>query len=175
MKKILVIVMAAMMTAMSVSAKEAPAKSSKNYNHSVGMVAGLGLGFQYKGMVMDHFTIINEFGYFINPNGVNGAYAGSIDNLVLAYQAKAAEGKGIKLDWYVGGQIKLGYDASGAAFGTAIGVFGFGAAAGLEAKMANAPIAFSFDFRPGYALRFTGGGVAHLMDYSLNLGVRYTF
>lgn len=177
MKKIFTIVMAVMMSAMTLSAKETkPAKSTKNYNHSVGMVAGLGLGFQYKGMVLDHFTIINEFGYFINPNGVNGGYGGSIDNLVLAYQAKAAEGQGIKLDWYVGGQIKLGYDASFAmAGGPAVGVFGFGAAAGIEAKMANAPIAFSFDFRPGYALQFTSNAVNHLMDYSLNLGVRYTF
>ena len=51
-----------------------------------------------------------------------------------------------------------------------MGVFGLGAAGGIEANMKNAPIAFSFDFRPGWAMIFTGDGVgAHLFDYSFNL------
>ena len=143
--------------------------SAKDYKNSIGMVAGLGIGMQYKTMVTDHFTIMDEVGYFLNLNGVNGGYAGAIDNLVLAYQAKAAEGQGIQLDWYVGGQLKVGYGQGD------MGVAGGGATGGIEAKMKNAPIAFSFDFRPGYACIFAGGGAAHLFDYSFNLGVRYTF
>ena len=162
MKKILSLVLVVLMAA-SVSAKK--------YEHSRGMVAGLGIGAQYKTMVLPNFTIIDEFGYFTNPNGGTGfGYGGAIDNLVLAYQAKGTEGKNIELDWYVGGQIKLGYSMGDA------GVFGIGAAVGLEANMMNAPIAFSFDFRPGYAFLFTGGGAGgHMFDYSFNLGVRYTF
>ena len=138
------------------------------------MVAGLGIGVQYKTMIKDDFTLIQEFGYFMNLDGVNGGYAGAIDNLVLAYQANATEGEGIKLDWYVGGQLKVGYGQGN------FGVAGVGAAAGIEANMTNAPIAFSFDFRPGYGCVFGDNGTgtitaSHLFDYSFNLGVRYTF
>ena len=141
-------------------------------------------------MVTKNFTIIEEFGYFTCTS--NGAYGGAMDNLVLAYQAKAAEGRGILLDYYVGGQLKAGYTPALGAGGT----IGFGAAGGIEACMKNAPIAFSFDFRPGYACvmmsglgdlagmgmgGFLGGGgaggllISHIFDYSFNLAVRYKF
>lgn len=148
--------------------------SAKPYNHSIGVVAGSGIGVQFKTMVMDNFTIIEEFGYLgslcaAGQNNFNMSTLGAVDNLVLAYQAKAAEGQGIELDWFVGGQIKVGY------LGNNLGTFGVGAAAGIEAVMQNAPIAFSFDFRPGYGCIFSGGGAAHLFDWTLNLGVRYKF
>lgn len=162
MKKILTLCVA-VITAMTMTAKQ--------YEHSVGMVAGLGIGAQYKTMVMEDFTIIAEAGYFMNLDGGTGAYAGGLGNCVLAYQANITEGQGIKLDYYVGGQAKLGVLTGGNA-----GIFGIGAAGGIEANMTNAPIAFSFDFRPGYAFLFTGGWAgSHMFDYSFNLGVRYTF
>lgn len=148
--------------------------SAKPYNHSIGIVGGSGIGVQFKTMVMDNFTIIEEFGYLgslcaAGQNNFNMSTLGAVDNLVLAYQAKAAEGQGIELDWFVGGQLKVGY------LGNNLGTFGVGAAAGIEAVMQNAPIAFSFDFRPGYGCIFSGGGAAHLFDWTLNLGVRYKF
>lgn len=167
MKKLFSILAAVVITTAAVSAKD--------YTYSLGLVGGLGLGAQFKVMAMPNFTIIEEFGYFTNPDGGTGfGYAGAINNLVLAWQDQAASGQGIKLDYYAGGQIKAGY-----AMGNA-GVIGFGAAAGIEANMQNAPIAFSFDFRPGYAVALAGGGgggtfAAHMFDWSLNLGVRYTF
>lgn len=165
MKKIFTLCVVAL-AALSVSAKP--------YNHSIGVVAGSGIGVQYKTMVMDNFTIIEEFGYLGSlcaaGNGFNMATLGAVDNLVLAYQAKAAEGQGIELDWFIGGQLKAGY------LGNNLGVIGVGAAAGIEAIMQNAPIAFSFDFRPGYGCALGGGGFAdHLFDWTLNLGVRYAF
>lgn len=168
MKKIFAVCVAVLMAA-GVGAKE--------YEHSLGMVGGLGIGMQYKTLPAHNFTIIAELGYFICPDGGQGiGYAGSpIANGVFAYQTEGlAEGEGIKLDVYAGGQVKLGYIIGGA------GLFGAGAAAGIEANMKNAPIAFSFDFRPGYGLLFADNGVGgtatrHLFDYSLNLGVRYTF
>ncbi len=174
MKKILTVIVAVALTA-NVFAKD--------YKHSVGMVAGLGMGAQYKTMVLDNFTIIAEFGYFMNLKGGTSAttmissYQGPIANGVFAYQANITEGEGIKLDWYAGGQVKAGY-ATG--FGSAAGIIGVGAAAGIEANMVNAPIAFSFDFRPGYAgvlANAVGAGTMsfHMFDYSFNLGVRYTF
>ena len=165
MKKIITLCVAAM-TAVTMMAA--------NYQYSLGLVGGLGLGVQFKDMVTENFTVIDEFGYFTCDAGSMGGYYGAIDNLVLAYQAKAAEGQGILLDYYVGGQVKVGWGRGNC------GVLGFGAAAGIEACMKNAPIAFSFDFRPGYActlMGVAGMGVmaGHLFDYSFNLGVRYKF
>ena len=66
MKKIFIILMAAMVAAGSVYAADnskKTAKSKKAYNMSIGMVAGSGIGVQFKDMITDHFTIIEEFGY----------------------------------------------------------------------------------------------------------------
>ena len=163
MKRFYTLVIAAMVAVGSYAA---------NYQHSLGMVAGLGIGAQYKHMIYDDFTLIEEFGYFECIS--NAGYSGAMNNLVLAYQGFAAEGRGILLDWYLGGQFKIGY--TGVAGMYDAGTMGFGAAAGIEACMEDAPIAFSFDFRPGYAFQFMGSGVsAHIFDYSLNLAVRYRF
>ena len=45
---------------------------------------------------------------------------------------------------------------------------------GLEYKF-NAPVAMQFDFRPGYGCLFAEHYDAHYFDWSVNLGVRYTF
>ena len=145
---------------------------ASDYKHSIGLVGGLGLGVQYKTMLTNNFTIIAETGLAINPDGgTGGGYMGvPVADAVFAYQTKPlAEGKGIKLGVYAGGQVKMGYVLGD------FGLFGFGAAAGIEANMANAPIAFSFDFRPGYAFMFTGAAAGgHMFDYSFNLAVRFT-
>ena len=178
MKKIFIILMAAMVAAGSVYAADnkkasnakSGSKSNKEYTHSVGVVAGSGIGFQYKKMVSAHFTLIEEFGYLGSwaaaGNGFSTPAIGAVNDLVLAYQAKCAEGKGIRLDYYVGGQIKGGYIDMGAAGGIV--------------GMKNAPIAFSFDFRPGYGCLLGNDGMGnigafHTFDWTLNLGVRYTF
>ena len=167
MKKITTLVIALLTAVTTISAS--------NYKHSLGIVANLGFGAQYKTMITDHFTIFEEFGYFTCPDGGTGfGYAGAINNLVLAYQAKGTEGQNIQLDWYVGGQMKTGYIPMGGAGG----LIGFGATVGFEANMKNAPMAFSFDFRPGYAVGIGGGNgtvwAAHMFDWTINLGVRYT-
>lgn len=165
MKKITTLVIALLTAVATISAS--------NYEHSIGIVAGLGMGVQYKTMQTPNFTIIEEVGYFTTTAGAAslsgfGAYAVFGDNLVLAYQDKATEGQNIQLDWFVGGQLKVGI-----AMGP-MGMVGVGAAAGLEANMKNAPMAFSFDFRPGYACTFGGGGADHMFDWTINVGVRYT-
>ena len=77
----------------------------------------------------------------------------------------------------MGGEVEAGHAAR---FGAAGGQIGLGAAVGLDAKMKNAPIAFSFDFRPGYGCILVGNGggnvgVGHVFDWTINLGVRYAF
>lgn len=171
MKKIFTLCVVAMM---------AVSMSARTYKHSVGMVAGLGIGAQYKTMVMENFTILAELGYFMNLDGgynsklgYSPSYGGGLANGVFAYQANIVESDGIRLDYYAGGQIKAGVSRGNA------GIIGVGVAGGIEANMHNAPIAFSFDFRPGWAGVF--GSVMgtsysyHMFDYSFNLGVRYTF
>lgn len=174
MKKILTLCVVAMM---------AVSMSARTYKHSVGMVAGLGLGAQYKTMVMENFTILAEFGYFMNLDGglntkynFHPGYSGPVANCVGAYQANIVESDGIRLDYYAGGQFKVGYAGF---MGLDAAVIGLGAAGGIELNMHNAPIAVSFDFRPGWAtLVASGGGMTatvDMFDYSFNLGVRYTF
>ena len=174
MKRILTVFVAALMAVTMVNAKD--------YKHSLGMYGGLGIGVQYKTMVKENFTIIVEEGYALCPSRTAnvGGYNSLATNAVFAYQTGAlAEGQGIKLSVYAGGQAKLHYVFDNAA------LIGFGAAAGIEANMTNAPIAFSFDFRPGYGCMLldnasygiapNGISAGHIFDYSLNLGVRYTF
>ena len=94
----------------------------------------------------------------------------------MAYQNRAVSGKGIDLDWYVGGGLSLGAIIT---HGTgAGGKFGLNAIGGIEINMSNAPIAVSFDFRPGYGVLFYSMsgtiGIQHVFDWQLALGVRYT-
>ena len=168
MKKILTLLVAVLVTATTISAKE--------YKHSLGMVGGFGIGVQYKTLVKPDFTIIVEEAYSFCPTRTAnvGGYQAWVTDCVLAYQANITEGQGIKLDWFLGGQVKLGYVFDNA------GLIGLGAAGGIEANMTNAPIAFSFDFRPGYGCMLADDGMGgifagHIFDYTLNLGVRYTF
>lgn len=172
MKKILTLIAVVLIAASSMAA---------NYKSSIGIVAGSGIGAQFKMMITDNFTLIDEFGYLgcwaaAGQGGRSSAIFGAIDNLVLAYQSKAAEGQGILLDYYVGGQLRAGYYDG---IVSDNGFIGVGAAAGIEACMKNAPIAFSFDFRPGYGCSIVSmqgqTSASHLFDWGFNLGVRYKF
>lgn len=94
----------------------------------------------------------------------------------MAYQNRAASGKGIDLDWYVGGGLSIGGVLTR---GTGGGFkMGFNAIGGIEINMTNAPIAVSFDFRPGYGFMVYSMsgmvGLQHVFDWQLALGVRYT-
>ena len=173
MKKIILICVA-VLTAVTMSAK------SKTQT-SVGIVGGLGIGAQAKFMFTVHFGLIEELGYFFCPDGGTAeqygrsSYSGLMDNVVLLYQGLIKETNGMALNWYAGGQLKLGWMPFNFERNVHMGVFGIGAAGGVEAKMKNAPIAVSFDFRPGYALMFADYKGARLFDYSVNIGIRYCF
>ncbi|MBP5642110.1 MAG: hypothetical protein J6W92_03500 [Paludibacteraceae bacterium] len=63
------------------------------------------------------------------------------------------------------------------------GKFGFNAIGGVEMKMANLPLAFSLDFRPGYGMQFdvdktdgvTTETQTHFFDWTLAAAIRYCF
>lgn len=152
-----------------------------NAQTSVGIVGGMGIGAQAKFMFTEHFGLMEELGYFFCPDGGTAAqygrssYAGMMNNTVLLYQQPIMETNGLTLSWYTGGQVKIGWMPFDFSKNVHMGIFGFGAVGGIDAKMKNAPIAVSADFRPGYALLFTQWPGAHMFDYSINLGVRYCF
>jgi hypothetical protein len=173
----------------SIAVLAAVTMSAKEYQHSVGLAGGSGVGVQYKLMINQNLTFMDELGYYgcyaaANPDGSAG-YMGAINQAVFAYQSRITEGEGITLDWFAGGHFKVGYvhkflmtpldmDTEG-------GIIGVGAAGGIEANMKNAPFAFSFDFRPGYGCLLSKGWgqkkvvASHVFDWCFNLGVRYTF
>lgn len=176
MKRIFIVCIAAI-TAATMSVKAADV--------SVGLVGGLGIGAQAKIMFTDNIGLMDELGYFMNLDGGTSkkygraSYAGLINNTTLVYQRPFSRLDAMRLDWYIGGQTKIGWCPVDMGFGGKLahmGVFGLGTAGGIEAKMNNAPFVFSFDFRPGWAMLFTEQGVGtHMFDYSINLGVRYRF
>ena len=162
----------------SAKGKQQPAApaSKSDYKYAIGLVAGLQYGISLKYNVTPHFTLMDDLSWDMVYGATNGgmlAYQGLIDHLNLAYQAKGASGNGIDLNWYVGGGASFGYAELGA---DAIKVGG-NAIIGLEGDMKNAPIEFTFDFRPGYGCLIVPGGwggAAHLFDWQLTLGLRYT-
>lgn len=174
MKKIILICVALL------SAATMSAKGNKTQT-SVGIVGGLGIGAQAKFMFTEHFGMIEELGYFFNPDGGTAekygrsSYAGLMNNIVLLGQSQFKETDGMALSWYAGGQFKLGWMPFNFQRNVHMGVFGIGVVGGVEAKMKKAPIAVSFDVRPGYALMFADYKGSRLFDYSFNLGVRYCF
>lgn len=158
------------------SAPAAPAAKT-DYKYAVGIVAGLQYGISFKTMVQPNFTIMNDLSWDIAYTaGDLGGYQGLIDHLNLAYQAPAASGQGIDLNWYAGGGVSLGY----AELGVDAMKIGANGLIGIEANMKNAPIEFTFDFRPGYGCIIVpntwGGGATagHVFDWQLTLGLRYT-
>lgn len=163
----------AVMTAVTMSAKGLEA--------SAGLVGGLGIGIQGKIMFTENMGIMDELGYFMNLDGGTAkkygmsAYAGLINSTMFVYQRPITETTGMRVDWYAGGQAKIGWcPIAGWEQLVHMGMFGLGAGGGIELKMKSAPIAASFDFRPGWAMLFTEQGVGtHMFDYSFNLGVRY--
>ena len=152
--------------------------SAKKYDVAVGLATGLEYGPTVKVNFSENFTLMNDLVWYIVPNTVFGAgggtynmgHMGLVDNVNLAYEPKITSGQNIDLNFLVGGGISLGY----ANFGGDGGKFGINALVGIEANITNAPIAFTFDFRPGYAMLFAGGGQAHGLDWGLVLGIRYT-
>ena len=101
----------------------------------------------------------------LNPNIMfEGRLAGSLYGLV-------GLGASIGYCW-----TPMSYDILGFWVHTRndLGKCGANGIVGMEYKF-NAPVALQFDFRPGYGCLFAKNYDAHYFDWSVNLGVRYTF
>lgn len=110
-------------------------------------------------------TGVNIWTLELNPNIMfEGRLAGKLYGLVglgasIGYSWNTISYQGILGFWHTRNDFgKCG----------ANGIFG------LEYKF-NAPVALQFDFRPGYGCLFAEHYDAHYFDWSVNLGVRYTF
>ncbi|MCQ2311378.1 MAG: hypothetical protein MJZ64_06490 [Paludibacteraceae bacterium] len=122
----------------------------------------------------------------------------------VLYQKEFYTFDGGSLSWYTGGGLSLGLmgqlgkaqikgDDEDSEWGsgkwitdeegkeTVYGKFGVNAVAGLELNFSNAPLALSFDFRPGYGLGFWNKKVddvkrsetINFFDWSIAVGLRY--
>ena len=133
MKKIILLCVA-VLTAITMSAEN-------KTQTSVGIVGGLGIGAQAKFMFTEHFGLMEELGYFFCPDGGTAekygrsSYAGLMDNVVLLYQQPIKETDGLTLSWYAGGQVKLGWMPFNFQRNVHMGIFGVGAAGGIDVKM----------------------------------------
>lgn len=174
MKKIIALCIVAILAITTVSAKK--------YKVAFGLATGFEYGPSLKVNLTDHMTIMNDLAFVLMPNtvfGENGftfnvGWMGLIDNANFAYEKKITTGRNIDFSIFGGGGLSLGYAQGPLGDGDA-GKFGINAIGGIEADMTNAPIEFTFDFRPGYAMLFTGDDTVHGLDWSLVLAVRYTF
>lgn len=109
----------------------------------------------------------------------------------VVYQNEIAEFRAGTLNWFAGGAVSIGVlrcdaarDIIIASIGHTTGQFGFKLGAnvlgGIEFVMEDAPLAFDFDFRPGYGLGIWYSGDEHnrihtfmsFFDWALAASVR---
>ena len=180
-RKILVAVLCAMFWMAGVLNAQAP------YKHSIGATLGSMQAVSYKTFVTDHFAIQVDLGTKIlctdavnqgqshkwtgwnfwnlelNPNFL---YEG---NLVSGLYGFAGGGVSLGYSWVFWKPNFIGFDY------WEKGKFGINAMLGLEYKL-DIPLTLQFDFRPGYGLFFNDVQYyLHHFDWSVNVGVRYTF
>ncbi|MDR1792811.1 MAG: hypothetical protein LBR36_05155 [Bacteroidales bacterium] len=175
MKKLLVVV--GMSVMMLISGSEAKAQSAP-YTWGIGGTVGSINALDFKFFLSPKLALQVDLGYKwwwsstleVNPN--------------LLYQGNIKTWGWGQLDWFVGGGLSVGYSFWGAYglysssyYGTGYGrgKVGINADGGVELALSKVPVAFSFDFRPGYGMLFRKGYTWHFFDWGTNLSVRYCF
>ena len=152
------------------------------YKHSIGVTAGNFEAFSYKTFFTNHLALQLDFGYKYTIGSNYYVHARGISSLEinpnLMYECHFTKG----LYGFIGGGLSLGYSWYWAGYDSWFyntryrdyGKFGVNGIFGLEYKF-NIPLTLQFDFRPGYGMLFTDDVAANYFDWSLNVGVRYTF
>ena len=174
--------------------------SAQSYKASFGINAGSFNGLSYKGFLTDHLVLQVDLG--VNVEGTygqvdwytNGGVIGGTSGLQtfytcevnpnLMYQAEISSSSNYVLSWFAGGGVNAGMmndldiKKSHPMF-----KWGVNAIGGVELYFSNAPIALSFDFRPGYGMSTHKINVAGMdatavnsfFDWKAAIGVRYVF
>ncbi|MBO7587725.1 MAG: hypothetical protein J6T13_11215 [Bacteroidales bacterium] len=152
------------------------------YKHSIGATVGNFEAFSYKTFFTNHLALQLDLGYKYT---VGATRYGNIDinslelNPNLMYEGHFTKG----LYGFIGGGVSLGYSwywgvFDGWFFNSRYrydyGKFGVNGILGLEYKF-NIPLTLQFDFRPGYGMLFNDDIDFDYFDWSVNIGVRYTF
>jgi len=162
--------------------------NAQNYKYSIGAVVGTMDGASFKMFFSENLALQADLAFKYTVPGVSrNSWVGSINtfelNPNLLYQKNITSFDWGALDWYAGGGLALGYAFwSGAYYGYGYygsgggaGKFGINGTGGVELCLTNnIPLAFNFDFRPGYGLLFNRGTVSYF-DWALTWGVRYYF
>ena len=174
--------------------------SAQSYKASLGINAGSFNGLSYKGFLTDHLALQVDLGVnlectygqvdFYTPEGVIGNTNGMQSfytcevNPNLLYQADIKTSESGTLSWFAGGGLSAGMmnslDPKKSHPKFKWGVNGIG---GIEYQLAKAPVAISFDIRPGFGMstytiknadpRTTA--VNSLFDWKAAVGIRYVF
>lgn len=158
----------------------------RGQQNELGVVVGSFNGLSYKRFISPTLAIQTDLAFGVQATQgsvyLEGEYLGPghenywdfVLNPNLLYQYELASGFSV----FSGGGLSLGV-AEEFGLAQAFGKFGLNAMLGAEYRFAEAPIALSFDFRPGYGVLF--GNIegysfsCHLFDWRLALGVRYRF
>ena len=150
------------------------------YKHSIGVTVGNFEALSYKTFFTNHLALQLDLGYkytigsnyYVHHRGISSLEI----NPNLMYEGHFTKG----LYGFVGGGLSLGYSwywggyAGWYNYRYDYGKFGVNGILGLEYKF-NIPLTLQFDFRPGYGLLFKENYEVQYFDWSVNLGVRYTF
>ena len=130
---------------------------SKPYDHSLGVSMGTNDGLSYKTLLTENFAVQTDVGFHLTV--FDGLFGMFTVNPMFMYQGVMYSNSVCDIDWFVGGGTSLGfatpylgyYDSHRWAIG---GEFGLNAITGFEFAFNSAPLALSFDFRPGYGLYY---------------------
>lgn len=179
------------------------ASAQRIYTHSVGVNLGNFEALSYKGFLFDSSLALQvDLGFrmlqtpvtsevylngqkMLSANGTDAYWTFEV-NPNLMYQNIIDSWDWGGISWYAGGGLSLGlleptYQLN-ANMDQTMGKFGVNAIGGVELGLDDAPLAISFDFRPGYGNMFSGysdganrsGTVGSFFDWAICIGVRYT-
>lgn len=174
--------------------------SAQNYKVSLGINAGSFNGFSYKGFVTDHLVLQADLGVNLECTYgqvdlyENGSSIGSANgqqtfytfevNPNLLYQAEILSANAGTLSWFAGGGLSAGMmNSLDVRRSYPIFKWGLNGTGGIEFQLAQVPLAFSFDFRPGYGMstytiknvNSRSSAVNSFFDWKMAVGIRYVF
>ena len=152
------------------------------YKNSIGVTVGNFEALSYKTFFTNHLALQLDLGYkyTIGATRYSNMNIQSLElNPNLMYEGHFTKG----FYGFIGGGVSLGYSWFWGVYDHIIftthyrsdyGKFGVNGILGLEYKF-NIPLALQLDFRPGYGMLFNEDIDFDYFDWSVNLGVRYTF
>ena len=178
-RKINVLMMSILLLSMAMVSYAQP------YKGGVGVVAGTMEGVQGKLFLTPKLALQADLAwkFGVYPFGYQGNffsdYMSDFElNPNLLYQSNIKEWGWGQLDWFAGGGLSLGCAFSGNGYGygyAVVGKFGINAIGGVELSLSKIPLAFAFDFRPGYGLLFDKDIAISYFDWAVTISARYCF